>query len=460
LWKKGFSVYDASMKLGFSTTDRIVALSTCRGRSALALIRTSGAGSIGAINAFLDKPIPVSAVRKACRRFLINPQNGKTVDDALITVFAAPSSYTGEEMAEIACHGSMAIVDSVLEMLIKGGFRQAEKGEFTFRAFVNGKMDLTQAEAVEEIISARTASAASMALDRLHGSIRRTIMDFRASLLLFAAGVELRLDYGEDDIPDEPMDFDVLVFLEKKIRQLIDTYSIGRLYQEGAKVVLCGATNAGKSSLFNRILKEERSIVSDIHGTTRDYVHDTVSLEGFPIILFDTAGLRTSLDPIENEGIRRTRQVIEEADLVLYLVDSTQGESQKDKEFLAALPDPSRIIRIWAKADSGRTAPEDYLAVSAVGEPGLALMEKAIVRKLGVQNGMTFGPVLDSARQKDLLLECAQSLRHVLDNASYVPLDALAVDLKDALDALGKITGEITTEEILDTLFGNFCVGK
>jgi len=373
---------------------------------------------------------------------------------------------TGQDVVEVSCHGSLPGLRRILETLTGGGFRPANPGEFTLRAFLNGKVDLTKAEAVQEVVAAKTSRAQSLALERLSGSITGRIQSMKDLLLNVVALLNIQLDYAEDDVETLPIPFETLRTVRDDARALAATYQTGRVYQEGLTVVLAGQTNAGKSSLFNLFLKEDRSIVSDEHGTTRDWLEAWASLDGLPVRLVDTAGLRDTDSKVEREGIRRSRELIDAADVVVYLVDGTRGADGRDREFLDTYASDPRLVVVHTKADLSASTEEgvqgDKIWVSSVTGRGFADLEAAIRRLVpGHGEGSGGGAVIDSLRQKQLLERASDAVDRVLAAAqAEVPLDMVFVDVKEALDALGEITGEVTTADILTRMFSGFCVGK
>jgi tRNA modification GTPase len=455
-------------RLDYSPQEPIAALSTPWGQSALAVVRVSGAGSLALLAGLFE---PAGALKEASGHAAVHgrlrdPQaGGEPVDEVLVVVYRAPRSFTGEESAEICTHGSPLIVGRVLDVLHRAGFRPAGPGEFTLRAFLNGKLDLTQAEAVNEIVRARTDRARALALHRLAGSIEGRIRELKERLLALQAAVEVRLDYPEEELSEELAPAGELDGLEAGLSELASTYRIGRLYQEGVTAVLAGRTNSGKSTLFNRLLREERAIVSEAPGTTRDYLEGGIELEGVPVRLFDTAGYREAGDPVEREGQRRTDALVDGAQLVLYLVDASAGLQDEDRRFLSRRCGRPGLIPLWAKADlpGGGAAPGDLLAVSAATGQGIAELARRMGRLIldGVGPASGEEAVVDSLRQKELLdraLACYRGFREGL--AAGTSLDLLAVDLREALESLGRITGEVVTQDILAEIFFRFCVGK
>ncbi|OQY33949.1 MAG: tRNA uridine-5-carboxymethylaminomethyl(34) synthesis GTPase MnmE [Spirochaetaceae bacterium 4572_59] len=447
----------------YDPDDMIAALATPWAESAIAVIRVSGAGSIEAVDALFSGSVKLAGAeaRKLTLGVIRNPETEEALDEVMAVPFKSPVSYTGQDGLELYCHGSLPGLQKILNLLFQSGFRQASPGEFTFRAFVNGKMDLTRAEAVQEIISAKSGKAQSMALSRLSGAVESRINTMKSNALGIAAAFEIQLDYPEDEVetPETPMG--ELLQIKEGLTELIASYQVGRIYQEGVVVALAGRTNAGKSSLFNLFLKEDRSIVSDIHGTTRDFLESWISLSGIPVRLYDTAGLRKSDDPIEEEGIRRTRQVLKNSHVILYLLDGEAGLSEDDEAVLARA-DNKRVV-VWNKADiASQPCPEGAVPVSAVSGKGFQELEKVLKDKIFHDSSTTQdGPVIDSLRQKNLLERALYGVDKVIEGIhNGLPVDILAMDLSEVLQALGEITGEVSSSDIMEQMFSKFCVGK
>lgn len=449
-------------------SDRIVALATPFGSAALAVIRTSGAGSIEAIAAMTDREdgVITTEAGRHRRALLLNPESDEVLDEVVLAIYRAPASYTGEDSVEISCHGSPSGIRRILSALMENGFRPADPGEFTMRAFLAGKLDLTRAEAVNEVVNAQTVAAHEMALRRLGGSVEAAINALKRELIPIMATVAVQIDYPEEETGEIPIPREPLERVRRSVRELADSYRTGRLYQEGIRIALAGRTNAGKSSLFNAILKEERAIVSETHGTTRDYIESRLDLQGIPASLFDTAGLRQTDEEIEGEGVRRSRAVIESSDVVLYVVDGILGLQDDDRRLLAEIHELTNgtTMIVWNKIDHERckAAPLETFAVSATTMVGIAVLAERIRATVQEEAPIHPGtPVIDSLRQRNLLERAAKALDYVLEGLDEsVPVDAIGLDLQEALDALGEITGEVTSADVLDAVFGAFCVGK
>ena len=462
----------------YDTEDIIYALSTPLVQSAIGVIRVSGKGCIKILSTHFKSKIDLN---KAESNTVIYGRL-ENLDNCLITVFKHGHGYTGEESLEISCHGGLQIIISILNFLSSLSFRQAERGEFTFRAFMNGKMDLTQAEAVNELINSKSLVSSSMALNKLNGELYKIIKNLTDKIADFLTNIEFQLDYtDEDDLLHADFDVNELKFVDNEILKLLDTYSVGRIYSEQLNVVICGVSNAGKSSLFNYLLREERSIVSSHLGTTRDYIESSCVISDIPVKLYDTAGLRETSDVIEKEGVKRSRDLIESADIILYLIDPKNPVIDK------RLIEDKRCIFIKTKSDliksglikSGSIKSDlnvdtrieneiwqKCISVSVITGDGFSELFKAVKDKVfsnlqkieNVRHGEVF---IQNARQKKSLLQAHNGLNAVINGyENGVTMDLLAIDIREVLNNLGEITGEVTSGDILDRIFSKFCVGK
>lgn len=437
--------------------DTIAAVSTPPGEGAVALIRISGPEAVSILGKFFEPVSKPPVPRRAtCGRIM---DQGAMVDQVLVTVFEAPSSYTGEDMAEIGCHGGILLAAHILELVLRHGARAAEPGEFTQRAFLNGKLDLTRAEAVMDLISARTPLALRAAAEQLQGRIGEEANAIRADILETVAHLEAWIDFPEEGI-DPATGTELLKKIAAagtRIGSLLATAESGRVLREGVRVAIVGRPNAGKSSLLNRLLGMERAIVSPIPGTTRDTIEESACLRGILFRLTDTAGLRETSDPVEIEGVERAHRALEQADLVLHIFDAADDFHEptlRDREILVAnkvdlLPGDGRL-------------PATALRVSSKTGEGFPGLVEAMIRETCGQHlsaGQSLAAV--NARHKTLLESAASFLSAAAALVqSGAPPELPAIELRAALDAVGHITGTADTEEILGEIFGRFCIGK
>ena len=433
---------------GYTTEEPIYALATPFSPSALAVIRTSGTDAISLVQKVFKGRLTDSPNGTAVHGWIVD-KNREKVDEVVALVFNHGHGYTGEEAVEIMCHGSLPVIKKISTTLEGAGFRLALKGEFTYRAFLGGRMDLTEAEAVEELVSAKGERGRKDALSRLSGSIKNEADKAKDEIINILASLEVQLDYGEDDIPEEwifPIErVDAIINRLEKIK---GTYASSRLYSQGAKVVLAGSTNAGKSSLFNALLKENRAIVSSVAGTTRDYIETECEMNGIPVRLFDTAGLRSSGDEIEKEGILRSKELMDEADLVVYVLAPGEVEPKEKME---------NAIYIHSKSD---IAPGEGITFSSITGEGLDKVVDAITTFLSRdKRSVSDVPVIESERQERKLGETIDALKDA-EKARDCSVDIIALYFQSALSALSELTGETTSDDILEVLFSSFCLGK
>lgn len=435
----------------YTTNEPIYALATAYAPSAIAIVRLSGDGVIDLLSSVFDRPEKLKRAKTNTLVYgnLIDKQNS-IVDEVMVAVFTKGHGYTGEEALEINAHGSLTGLKRIFLLLESIGIRQAKRGEFTFRAFMHGRLDLTQAEAVEELISSKSIRGQEAALERLEGGLKNRLLAIKNKLINILASLEVQLDYAEDEIlEDWIMPKAEINEIINNLNEIVKTYSAGTIYREGAKIVLAGAANAGKSSLFNLLTKENRAIVSPIAGTTRDYIESFTTIHDIPVRLFDTAGLRDSDDLIESEGIKRSEKLINEADLVLLLLAPGEKEEITWK---------TKTIVVKTKSDLEKG---EGLAISTVNGEGISLLLDSIYQELSSKSSESeLGAIsIDSERQRDGLVRLVEMLKFILSNENE-SVDILALFFQSALSILGEITGEVTNEELLDTLFSNFCLGK
>jgi tRNA modification GTPase len=488
------------MRAQYGDDSPIAAFATVPGKSALTMIRCSGKGAIALLSCVFSPGKIINAPGNTVLHGWIISANEKhgglpcglpsanytLIDEVLVSVFRAPKSYTGEDSVDISCHGGPVTGQAVMETLKAAGFRDALPGEFTFRAFMNGKLELTRSESVMELVSAKTETGRRRAVMRLSGALEREINEIKKLLVEVLSSAEIFLDYSEDEIEADNDEItgklqkrDAALVALARLKKLGSSWKYERVIQEGVTVVIAGRPNAGKSSLFNLLLKEDRSIVTPVPGTTRDWIESWISIEGIPIRLIDTAGLRESADPVEKAGVERSLQLLEEAELVIYLIDGAEGVTGEDLGLITGKKEMGtenrllkRLLILWNKSD---IASMPRLPLPAACKPisfctktgeGLLELHAAIVsslqkRELADPESDPRNAALGSARQKKLVDAATAALEEALYLAEREePLDLIAPLLREAVDALGEITGEVSTADILEEMFSNFCVGK
>jgi len=424
--------------------DTIVALSTAYGVGAIAVVRMSGGEAI-------------RIAEQLCGRELTKQVHYCPVpdlDDMVVTTYRTPHSFTGEDVVELSCHGSIFIQQELQRRLIELGARPAKAGEFTERAFLNGKMDLMQAEAVADLIAAQTEAEAQLALNQLRGGISCELASLRDRLLKLTSLLELELDFADHEdleFADRSELKTLTDEIETKLAQLTDSFKTGNAIKNGVPVAIVGKTNAGKSTLLNALVGEERAIVSDIHGTTRDTIEETLVINGILFRLIDTAGLRETSDTIENLGIERSKRAIERAAIVINVVDATEVIGDR-----LQVTGKEKVITVYNKADVKRV--EGQLCISAkTGD--IDALKQVLVEKAGDLH--TEGAVISSMRHYEALMQALEAIRRVKEGmAMDLSGELLSEDLQDCLNALGEITGQITSQEVLNNIFSKFCIGK
>lgn len=445
----------------------VVALSTPRGRGALAVIRLSGPQAIAIAqrmarsNGFEPRHATLTTLR--------SPSYDEVLDQVLLTCFPAPHSLTGEDVVEISCHGSPAIVRRIVDATLESGAVLAGPGEFTLRAVMNGKIDLAQAEAIRDLIAAQTDAAVKQASRQLNGELSQTLDPFKEKLVQVIVLLESALEFVEDDLPAPQVEHidKILESVIAGVDRLSQSYQGGRLLREGARVAITGRPNVGKSSLFNSLIRSERAIVTDVPGTTRDTLTESIDIGGVPVVLTDTAGLRETTDNVETLGIERTHRAMGEADLVLLVLDGSSEVGSQDRELLTRTTESNRII-VMNKCDvaSFRSLPDcvpevEAINVSARTGEGLSALHSAIVAKLNSAGAEDGSLLITNARHYDLLCNARRELAIARDCFRDRHSEELVLaPLHNALKLLGQITGETTTEDILSEIFATFCIGK
>ena len=449
--------------------DTIVALATAQGVGAISVIRLSGEEAIS-ITQSVFKGKDLREQPSHTIHFGTIHDDGNIIDEVLVSVFKAPHSFTTENAIEISCHGSPLIVKEIIKVLLKKGARLATPGEFTKRAFLHGRFDLAQAEAVADLINAETDNARQAALNQMRGGFSQEINRLREELIHFASLIELELDFGEEDVEFAKRD-DLKLLIQKiqgYLTSLIKSFDQGNVIKNGVPTVIAGKPNAGKSTLLNVLLNEDKAIVSDIAGTTRDSIEDEIVLGGINFRFIDTAGLRETQDVIEALGVERTKDKMKKASLIIYLVDLTNtslAEIEKEIESLTALGIP--YIKVGNKLDKGdpklvdQLRKQDFIFISAKQHEHIDALKENILSLFEIQHVKTGDVMVTNLRHYQNLLQTNESLTRVLEGMDKgVTGDFLAMDIRQSLHYLGEITGSITTEDLLANIFGKFCIGK
>lgn len=449
--------------------DPIAAIATPVGEGGIAVIRVSGIDSIDKV-ATIFRGKDLNSVPTHTVHFGHLIRNGKKIDEVVVTIFRSPKSYTGEDTVEISCHGGVLVTQEVLETVLATGVRAAEPGEFTQRAFLNGKMELSQAEAVADLIHAKSRKAVEAAQQQLDGALGKHVAEFRQQIIDATALVELELDFIEEDVEFASRDQlrRLINELRTEIVKLLSTYETGRLVKHGIRTVFVGKPNAGKSTLLNALMGKDRAIVSDIAGTTRDVIDADWSLDGLLFTLTDTAGLRETEDVIEAEGVKRSHKAMDGADLIVYLKDLSERISSTELALVGELRDrygSKSIIAVGNKVDRSVNPELESkfdLVISAKSGQGIdqlkQLMKSSVLQNKDID---TSGLLVTSTRHRDALEKTHQHLSDALRALdSGITGDFVSIDLRAALHELGTITGSITTEDLLDSIFSRFCIGK
>ena len=452
--------------------DTIAAISTPRGEGGIGIIRISGDKSFEILDKIFNTKNPNRDLGFYKFNYGFIHDNGKIIDEVMAVRMKAPKTYTCEDVVEINCHGGHLISEKVLELVLKNGARHAEQGEFTKRAFMNGRIDLSQAEAVMDIIQGKTEKSISLSLEQLRGDLRDKIGSFKKALLDVTAHVNVVLDYPEEGI-DDPLPSNLRENLENvyaEADRLISSYDKGKKIKEGIKTVIAGKPNVGKSTLLNSLLKEERAIVTHIPGTTRDVIEEIINIKGIPLVLTDTAGIRKTEDIVENIGVEKSKKFIENADLVLLVLDASRELESEDREVIQEIQNNNKkTIVLLNKIDLERKIEldefglENILEISAKDNIGIEDMEERIYSYIVEEKVEDSSEklIITNIRHKTALEKTKDAIRNIFETIDAgMPMDLISVDLKAALDSLSEITGEISSEDILDHVFGNFCVGK
>lgn len=450
--------------------ETIVALATPNGIGAIGVIRLSGPQAIRIINSvFKGKNLEQQASHTIHFGTI---KDGETIiDEVLVSLFIAPKSYTKENVVEVSCHGSKYIIDAIIKLFIKQGARLAKHGEFTLRAFLNGGLDLSQAEAVADLIASNSKASHQLAMQQMRGGFSNELKLLREQLIHFASMIELELDFGEEDVEFANRDDlrRLILNIHQIIFKLIQSFNLGNVIKNGVPVVIAGKPNVGKSTLLNALLNEERAIVSEIAGTTRDTVEDEINIKGINFRFIDTAGIRETQDIIEAKGVERTFEKIKSSAIVMYLFDAKETPAEELKVILADLKaviavNSSTLIVVANKTDVQEltyTIDDDILQISAKEKSNLAQLEVALLAAVNLNALNTDDVIISNIRHLQALQKTEDALNRVLGGIDNpVTSDFLALDIKQALHYLGEIVGTVTTDDLLDNIFSKFCIGK
>ncbi len=465
--------------------ETIVALATPPGSGGIAVIRISGPDAINFTAPVFQARSKISLQEQKSHTLQLGfiKDGERIIDESLVSVFRGKRSYTGETTVEISCHGSPFIQQEIINLLLRQGCRAANPGEFTMRAFLNGKMDLSQAEAVADLIASDNAAAHQLAMNQMRGGFANEIQKLREELLNFASLIELELDFSEEDVEfANREEFQELVFrIQKTLNRLIDSFAVGNVLKKGIPVAIVGEPNAGKSTLLNALLNEERAIVSDIAGTTRDTIEDEISIDGVGFRFIDTAGIRETTDQIEELGIQKTFEKIQKASIALLMIPSIQAISKTDKQKMIVeinriknrFPDKPFLIVVnkidLLKAEEiadleetlGHIAGTDLQFISAKKKIGIEELKDKLKNYVDTGALRNNDTIVTNSRHYDALLKAQAEINQVQEGLNMeLSGDLLAIDIRQALYYFGEITGEITTDDLLGNIFANFCIGK
>ena len=455
-----------------SLTDTIVALATPAGTGAIGIIRLSGPEAISIANSvFKGKDLTNQASHTLHFGKISDGQ--VVIDEVLASIFIAPNSYTKENSVEISCHGSAYIISQIIKLILSKGARMAKPGEFTMRAFLNGQLDLSQAEAVADLIASQNAASHQIAMNQMRGGFSSELQALRSELINFASLVELELDFSEEDVEfaNRAQMKNLILQILKVITRLINSFELGNVIKNGIPVVIAGKPNVGKSTLLNALLNEERAIVSEIAGTTRDTIEDEMSIQGLRFRFIDTAGIRETDDVIEAKGVARSMEKINSSAVILYVYDALQTSLLELKtiitEFRPILEkNNSTLFLVENKSDKNTAAPYEieglrHIQISALLKTGMQTLENELVKLVDLAALESGQSIVSNLRHAEALQNAATALEKVLNGIDNpITSDFLAMDIKQALYHLGEITGSISTDDLLDNIFSKFCIGK
>ncbi|MDN5312692.1 MAG: tRNA modification GTPase [Thermoanaerobacteraceae bacterium] len=455
--------------------DTIAAISTPLGEGGIGIVRISGEKSFDIARRIFS---PKSEIKNIKSRYLylgqiIDPEEGYAIDEVLTAFFKAPNTYTREDMVEINCHGGMTAQRKILELTIRYGARVAEPGEFTKRAFLNGRIDLSQAEAVIDVIRSKTDRALVLANRQLAGGFSEKINSIRRDLLEIMAHIEANIDFPEDDIPETDPEIikSEIIKSKGKIEELIKNTGSSKILREGISTLILGRTNVGKSSLLNALLREERAIVTDVPGTTRDIIEEYINIKGIPVKVIDTAGIRETSDLVEKIGVERAKRYLKEAEMVLLIMDASMEITDEDRNIFEMVKDKFTIgvinkVDLPAKIDEKevkRLLPgKKVIKISALKEQGIEELKNEIYNSIVEQIGpIDENTIIAGQRQKQALEAARNSLERAMESMKVkMPVEIIEIDIREAWEKLGEITGDTVSDDIINAIFENFCIGK
>lgn len=455
----------------------IVAISTAPGIGGIGIIRMSGKDSFKILEKIFipKKKEEIANIKGYSIKYgnIVDNLNNKIIDEVLVSYFKAPKSYTTEDMCEISSHGGQVIMKQILEICLKNGAELAEPGEFTKRAFLNGRIDLSQAESVIDIINAKTSKEAEASLNQLNGFLNKEISKIKQKIYSIMVDIEASIDYPEYDIEEVSnlKALNILNDVKSDLIKLENSFSNGKIIKEGIKVAIIGRPNAGKSSLLNAILREERAIVTDIEGTTRDTIEESISIEGIPIKIIDTAGIRNAKDIVEKIGIDKSKEIAEKADLIIAIFDSTKELTSEDEEILKIIKDKISIVvlnkidlkgKITRNNEKISKINKDIIEISALNNEGIDKIYEKIselfnLNKIKVDDSA----IITNERHKNEITKSIKNIDKAIQTLNEnLPMDVITVYIKETLENLGNITGESVSEDIINNIFAKFCLGK
>lgn len=457
----------------------IAAISTAPGIGGIGIVRMSGEEAFIILEKIFKpkKELNTNDIKGYTIKYGHIVDKDETIDEVLVSFFKAPNSYTTEDLCEISSHGGTYVVKEILEVCLKNGAVLAEPGEFTKRAFLNGRIDLSQAEAVIDIINAKTQKEAKTSLNQLEGYLSKQIKEIRELLMSIMVDIEVSIDYPEYDIDEvsNKKAYEVLLQVKNKLKLLSESFDNGKIIKEGIKIALIGKPNAGKSSLLNAILKEERAIVTDVEGTTRDTIEEAINVDGIPIHIIDTAGIRNTKNKIEKIGIEKSRKMADEADLVIAIFDASKELDKEDEEILEILKDKKSIV-VLNKIDlSERKISKDKIKekfkninnekiveISAKEYIGIEEIYSKIIEMFSLNEiNVDNSAIITNVRHKEIIMSAIKETDKAIEITNKkMPIDMIGIFIKDIMEALGKITGESVSDEIIKEIFSKFCLGK